>query len=392
MAGSLLLDNIKLNGVTSGVVDGNGNTLLAGGSTTIRQWAQGNVYSGTSSSYTFVHGLISNAPAKPSALLDSSGRIYSRGRTDYPGYAASQFASVRAAGAVGDGVTDDTTAIQNFINANWGCKILFFDAGTYMVTNTITIPTGSIVVGEVWTTIIGAGANFANANSPRPVIKVGNAGDKGTVEISDMVFSARSGSAGAIVIEWNTADASGQKATAAMWDVHVRLGGWLGSGIQVGNCRAQTTHASTAACTAAFIGLHITSQASVYAEGTWVWTADHDLDDSGQTQIDVYTGRGIVSESSNGPIWFIGTASEHAAIVQYNFFNSKNVYSGFMQTETPYYQPNPAPPAPFSISSTYHDPAFTNGNAAWALNIAQSTEVFIYGGGFYSFFSVCFQH
>ena len=54
-----------------------------------------------------------------------------------------------------DGVTDDTTAIQNFINANWGCKILFFDAGTYMVTNTITIPTGSIVVGEVWTTVIG---------------------------------------------------------------------------------------------------------------------------------------------------------------------------------------------------------------------------------------------
>lgn len=54
-----------------------------------------------------------------------------------------------------DGVTDDTTSIQNFINANWGCKILYFDAGTYKVTNTITIPTGSIVVGEIWTTIIG---------------------------------------------------------------------------------------------------------------------------------------------------------------------------------------------------------------------------------------------
>lgn len=57
-------------------------------------------------------------------------------------------------------------------------------------------------------------------------------------------------------------------------------------------------------------------QATGYFEGTWVWTADHDLDDSGQRQIDVYTGRGIVSESANGPVWLIGTASEHAAIVQ----------------------------------------------------------------------------
>ena len=54
-----------------------------------------------------------------------------------------------------DGVTDDTTAIQNFINQYWGCKILYADAGTYRLTNTVTIPTGSIVVGEIWTTFIG---------------------------------------------------------------------------------------------------------------------------------------------------------------------------------------------------------------------------------------------
>jgi glucan 1,3-beta-glucosidase len=384
LAGALLLDNVQFVNVGTGVLDGN-NVKLTGGTKTVRQWAQGNKYWGTTTTPTYIQTTV-NAPTKPTALLDSNGYIYSRSRTDYPNYAASQFASVKDNGAVGDGVTDDTTAIQNFINKYWGCKILFFDAGTYYVTNTITIPTGTIIVGEVWTTVIGGGSNFSDQNNPRAVIKVGNAGDKGVVEISDMVFSARSGSAGAIVVEWNVADASGQKATAAMWDVHIRLGGFAGSGMQTGNCLKQSGHA-IAPCTAAHTGLHITSQATGYFEGTWVWTADHDLDDSGERQIDVYSGRGILSESTNGPVWMIGTASEHHAIVQYSFVSSKNVYAGLIQTETPYYQPSPGAPSPFTLSSTFKDPSFTNGANAWALYIGNSQQIFIYGAGHYSFFS-----
>ncbi|KAG9032270.1 hypothetical protein FRB95_001666 [Tulasnella sp. JGI-2019a] len=386
-AGSLLLDNIKFTSVTTGVKDSSGATKLAGGTTTVRQWAQGNTYSGTGTTATYVQASITSPATKPTQLLTSTGNIYSRGRTDYPNYAASQFASVKAAGAKGDGVTDDTAAIQAFINANWGCKILFFDAGTYYVTSTVTLPTGSIMVGEVWATIIGGGSNFANSASPLPVFKVGNAGEKGATEISDIVFSARSGSAGAIVLEWNTADTAGKQATAAAWDIHVRLGGFTGSGMQVSNCAKLSGHA-TAPCTAAFMGLHITSQATAYLEGTWVWTADHDLDDVNQSQIDVYTGRGIVTESAVGPVWLIGTASEHAAIVQYNFVNAQNVYAGFIQTETAYYQPSPAAPAPFTLSTTYNDPTLTAGNFGWGSTVlGTSNFIFIYGGGHYNFFN-----
>ncbi|KAG8875639.1 hypothetical protein FRB97_004846 [Tulasnella sp. 331] len=388
-AGSLVLDNIQFSGVTTGVKDSSGATKLAGGTTTVRQWVQGNTYSGTGTTPAYQQANIASPATKPTQLLTSAGKIYSRGRTDYPNYAASQFASVKAAGAKGDGVTDDTAAIQAFINANWGCKILFFDAGTYYVTSTITLPTGSIAVGEVWTTIIGGGANFANAASPLPVFKgkFGNAGEKGATEISDMVFSARSGSAGAIVVEWNTADTAGKQATAAAWDIHVRLGGFTGSGMQVGNCKALSSP-STTACTAAFMGLHITSQATAYLEGTWVWTADHDLDDVNQSQIDVYTGRGIVTESAAGPVWLIGTASEHASIVQYNFVNTQNVYAGFIQTETAYYQPNPASPAPFTLSTTYNDPTLTAGTFGWGSVVGGTSNfVFIYGGGHYNFFN-----
>ncbi|KAG8914769.1 hypothetical protein FRC01_003927, partial [Tulasnella sp. 417] len=354
-------------------LDGPTNVVLPGGTMTVHQWAQGNKYWGATTTSTYVEATVA-APTKPIALLDSNGYIYSRSRTDYPNYAASQFASVKEAGALGDGITDDTTAIQDFINKYWGCKILFFDAGIYYVTSTITIPTGGIVVAEVWTTVIGCGSNFSDQNNPRPVIKAGNAGDKGVVEISDMVLSARSGSAG------------GKKATAAMWDVHIRLGGFTGSGMQTDNCLKQTGHA-IAPCTAAHTGLQITSQATGYFEGTWVWTADHDLDHTGEGQIDVYSGRGTVSESANGPVWLIGTASEHLAIVQYSFVNSKNVYAGLIQTETPYYQPSPGAPSPFTLSTTLHDPTFTNGPNGWAFYIANSQQVYLYGAGHYSFFS-----
>lgn len=41
-------------------------------------------------------------------------------------------------------------------------------------------------------------------------------------------------------------------------------------------------------------------------QGTWVWNADHDLDNTNSQQTSVFSGRGIFSESY-GPVWMIGT-------------------------------------------------------------------------------------
>lgn len=56
-----------------------------------------------------------------------------------------------AYGAVGNGTTDDTTAIQACINANAG-KVIFFPPGVYKITSTLLINTDS-------TRLVGAGAN-----------------------------------------------------------------------------------------------------------------------------------------------------------------------------------------------------------------------------------------
>ncbi|KAI0332110.1 exo-beta-1,3-glucanase [Cubamyces sp. BRFM 1775] len=380
LAGSLALNNIHLTNVPTAVGVVGGTTVLPGGTVTIESWAQGNVFSGTSQSPQFVQGNVP-APTKAASLLDSAGRIFGKMHPQYADYAVSQFVSVRDQGAKGDGTTDDTAALQAVFDKFSGCKIIFVDAGTYLISNTLTIPAGTQVVGEAWSVIMGGGSAFQDQNNPTVMVRVGAAGDEGIVEISDIIFATRGPAAGAIVVEWNVH--SNEQGGAGMWDSHIRLGGAAGTNLLVAKCPSGNTDAS---CAAAFLALHLTPQSNAYLEGTWVWTADHDLDSGGSQQTSIFSGRGILSESA-GPVWMIGTASEHQTLYQYNLAGAQNHYMGLIQTETPYYQPVPAPPAPFSVNSAYHDPSFSSSQtSAWAVHVTSSQDILIFGAGLYSFF------
>lgn len=62
----------------------------------------------------------------------------------------------------GDGVTDDTSAVQNALNNNVG-KIIFVDAGTYILTGTVVVPSGTKLVGETWSQFAASGPYFSDA-------------------------------------------------------------------------------------------------------------------------------------------------------------------------------------------------------------------------------------
>lgn len=238
--GSIVLNNIRLNNVPTavGLVGGDvvvgilhiGCILLLvmtmyqlqlnGGTLTIDSWAQGNVYTGLSSSPRFVQTSIPSIQ-KASNLLDSAGRIFGKSHPQYSTYAPDQFVSVKALGAHGDGHTDDTQILNSIFEQYAGCKIIFFDAGTYLITSTITIPAGTQVVGEAWSTIMGSGSAFEDYNNPQVVVRVGEPGSEGIVEITDMIFTARGPAAGAIIVEWNVHDPSGQQGAAGTWDTHI---------------------------------------------------------------------------------------------------------------------------------------------------------------------------
>ncbi|KAJ7837014.1 exo-beta-1,3-glucanase [Mycena olivaceomarginata] len=380
-AGSLVLNNIKLDNVPTAVGVVGGAVVLAGGTTTIASWGQGNVYKGSDASGTFTQGTIT-APPKPAVLLDSGGKIFGKSHPQYAAYAVSEFVSVRDQGAKGDGKTDDTAALKAIFAAYAGCKIIFFDAGTYVVTSTLQIPAGTRI-----------GAAFQDVTNPQVVVQVGASGSSGLVEITDIIFSTIGPAPGAIVVEWNVKQTT--TGGAGMWDSHIRLGGADGTDLQT-NCPIDGSGGFDN-CYAAFLALHLTALvdrllggftyiAANCFQGTWVWLADHDLDGNGATQISLYSGRGILSESA-GPVWLIGTGSEHHTLYQYSLVGAQNHYLGLIQTETPYYQPTPVAPSPFTVNSNFKDPSFDGVKAAWGLSVASSSNILIFGAGLYSFYS-----
>lgn len=189
LAGSIVLNNIVLNNVPTAVTVLNGSEVLAGGTTTIDSWGQGNVYSGTGTSAQFTSGTIT-APSKASSLL-AGGKIFSRTIPQYEDYAVDQFISVKSEGAKGDGTTDDTAALQAVFDKYSGCNIIYVDAGTYVVTSTLAIPAGTQLVGEAWAVIMGSGSAFEDQTNPTPVVQVGAEGSSGILEISNVIFTTK---------------------------------------------------------------------------------------------------------------------------------------------------------------------------------------------------------
>jgi glucan 1,3-beta-glucosidase len=113
-----------------------------------------------------------------------------------------------------------------------------------------------------------------------------------------------------------------------------------------------------------------------------------DIEDPLDGQITIYAGRGLLVESTNGPIWMYGTAVEHHALYQYQVVGASNIFMGQIQTETAYYQPNPSAPIPFPIQTSWSDPIFQGElHSGWGLRVVNSTNTFVYGAGMYSFFS-----
>ncbi|KAF1351319.1 putative exo-beta-1,3-glucanase [Delphinella strobiligena] len=383
---TLIIENfVKGSGVGS-VVSASGSSILT--TSVTDTWVYGNAYvAGGPSSGSHQTGTVYKTN-RASSLL-SNGKYLTIAPPTYASTAVSGFINVKSVSGspvYGDGVTDDTANLKTIIAQYASSKVLFFPQGTYIVSDTLLFPAGSKVVGEAWSAISALGSKFYNPSSPVPMVKVGNAGDVGVAQFSDMLFTVADVLQGCILLEVNIAGKT--PGDVGFWNTHFRVGGAAGSKVQT-NCGG-----TPASCPAAFALMHLKSSSSAYIENMWGWTADHDLDGGhGQT---IATGRGFLIEATSAT-WLHGTASEHNALYQYNFNNAANIFVGMQQSETAYWQGVGSPslaPAPWSVQTSYDDPTFTNcasGDAqcrmGWSARVYGSSNLSFYGAGFWTFFN-----
>ncbi|GAW24601.1 hypothetical protein ANO14919_141920 [Xylariales sp. No.14919] len=360
-----------------------------------RAWTVGPV------DYTRESTLLGSSPVAGLQVLP----YFERKRNQYTDKSAADFVHLKDQGAKGDGSTDDTAAVQKAFNTYGdGSKIIYVDAGTYILKDTVTIPKDAKIVGETWAQFAANGNKFADASKPVVMLKVGNDGDVGTVEMQDLILTSKGPTPGVVLMEWNVLAKSA--GAAALWDVHVRLGGATGTQLTPAECPANRAGTNPPQCQVASMLLHVTKKASGYFDNMWLWVSDHMVDDPDLTdplndlvQNSVYSARGMLVESQHAT-WLYGTASEHSVFYQYNFNGARNIFTTFLQTESPYYQPTPKPPAPFNsfVGALPGDPDYScNGSDAdgcdesWAVIMRNSQNIHISAAGTYSWFSTYSQ-
>ncbi|KAF2398831.1 pectin lyase-like protein, partial [Trichodelitschia bisporula] len=396
---TVLLENIELAGSSRVAVASNtGDALLAGGPQKIPLWGLGRRFDDASPEGRITMGPIPVPKKDPGLLLLDDW--YEREKPMYHREPAGNFINVLDFGVKNDG----TSAAGNARGINEALakaagekKVLVFPAGIYLVDETLFIPSGTRMVGVLWSQIVATGAKFADPDHPYILAsRVGQPGDVGAVEISDMLFTQSGPTAGAVLMEWNIYQSN--QGSAAMFDVIFRVGGAAGSGLLESNCH-QFGAQKQESCMAAAMMLHVRSGSSIYMENMWFWVAgaDHDVESKLQTRINIYGARGVLIESQ-GPSWVYSVSNEHSTLYNWQLAGANNIYLGHIQSETPYFQAGQTPslrPYPPSEHFAY-DPEFADCGAAkgfdtcreaWALRVIKSRNVYLYGGGFYAFFT-----
>ncbi|RAL02989.1 glycoside hydrolase family 55 protein [Aspergillus ibericus CBS 121593] len=393
----ITLDNVGVNGVDTmlAFLDDESLDLMNGD---INFVTVGNLHEDSSNSFGYYSVKVQTPPP---ALLDAADdqviyrdSYFYRNRPQYETLSTGDIVNVKDHGAAGDGSTDDTAAIVAALALATADNLIYFPPGSYIITKTIVIPKHARITGQVWSQLVASGDYFSDMTSPKAMIQVGNAGDVGQVEISDILFTSMGELPGLVMVEWNIqAELQGY---AGMWDCHFRVGGAYGTKLQLADC---PTSGIASGCVAASMMMHMTPDSNGYFENMWLWVADHDIDDADNTQITVSVARGLLLESTAGPTWLYGTASEHSILYQYNFANATNTFAGMIQTESPYYQFTDATesPGPFnaSIGLFPNDPTFPDAtcnataelcNFAWAVTMNEATNLTIAGAGLYSWY------
>jgi hypothetical protein len=150
------------------------------------------------------------------SYVNGTFNFFTRRRPQYYNLGGGQVFDAKAYGAEGDGVTDDTAALNSILAlaANMS-SIVYIPYGVYVIKDTVHIPLGSRIIGQAWPQIMASGSKFQDMEDPHVAVQVGNEGDVGIIEIQQMMFTTSGPTAGAVLMEWNVHEST--QGSAGIW-------------------------------------------------------------------------------------------------------------------------------------------------------------------------------
>lgn len=174
----------------------------------------------SSTSVTFANGLHVGASVKfTTAVINNIGSVnasqvsytapFAGAETINVEAKLAQYVNVKDFGAVGDGFTNDTAAIQAAIDAvaSIGGGQVFFEEGVYLITSGLTANIGVILNGQSRTDV-SSNTNGGGVATARPTIYWGGSAGGYMFTIEPAVVGDCVWGGGSIDIEWNGGDAA----------------------------------------------------------------------------------------------------------------------------------------------------------------------------------------
>lgn len=310
-AGQIFLSNVSATSDTKMLVD-KVLPLPAGGNS--RTWfLSGQVYESGQPSRSLDPMKPGYLPAPPAVATN----IPLRQRPTWSAAGVTAPVNVRTCcGAKGDGVTDDTKALQQAIDTH---ASVFIPYGTYVLSDTVTLKPDTALIGEgmAFLMLQDGAPGFGDVKHPKPMLLAPSDADAETVLV-DLALSTEAGKAnanlGAVLLSWGAGPLS------STYDLHVQL--------------FAPVHTA----------IHITGHGGGVVSNTWGWGADHNL------TTNVYLGPTLSAKTnwlgalsglrvdSEGPTWLLGTQFEHHREIMYNLTGAKQVTLLQSQTENPYWR------------------------------------------------------
>ena len=164
--------------------------------------------------------------------------------------------------AVGDGITDDTTALTNCINAN---ASVYLPPGNYKITSLINLPSNRTIQGAgMWyTTLVGDPTQYTNSSK-----RVTLNGNGNNIHLSDLAIVGKLNYRNDNEPNDGIGGSYGTGSTISnMWVEHTKTGAWImnSSGLVVNSCRFRDTIADGINCN---VGMRSTTVTNCTARGT----------------------------------------------------------------------------------------------------------------------------